>query len=61
MQVGDIVSVQDEENDIYYAQVKGFLIDQYCKKSAALTWLLPTRESAPPNEEFDPATYIIGI
>lgn len=60
IQVGDIVSVQDEDDDIYYAQIKGFLTDQYCKKSAVLTWLLPTQESLPPNEDFDPSTYIIG-
>ncbi|KAI4467411.1 gata zinc finger domain-containing [Holotrichia oblita] len=34
--------------------------DQYCEKSAIITWLLPTTDSPPPNEMFDPATYIIG-
>ncbi|KAJ8926079.1 hypothetical protein NQ315_009935 [Exocentrus adspersus] len=60
MQVGDIVSMRDAEGDTYYAQIKGLLTDQYCEKSAVVTWLLPTQESPPPNEEFDPATYIIG-
>ncbi|KAJ8980459.1 hypothetical protein NQ317_007655 [Molorchus minor] len=60
IQVGDIVSLKDVEGDTYYAQIKGLLIDQYCHKSAVITWLLPTQESPPPNEEFDPATYIIG-
>lgn len=41
-QVGDIVSVQDIDGGIYYAQIRGLLIDQYCEKSAAITWLLPT-------------------
>ncbi|XP_050306154.1 GATA zinc finger domain-containing protein 1 [Anthonomus grandis grandis] len=59
-QIGDIVSVLDESNDCYYAQIIGLMTDQYCKKNAVLQWLLPTAESPPPNEEFDPATYIIG-
>ncbi|KAM9308662.1 GATA zinc finger domain-containing protein 1 [Gastrophryne carolinensis] len=58
-QVGDVVSVVDEEDGkIYYAQVRGFIQDQYCEKSAALTWLIPTVSS--PKDGFDPATYIIG-
>ncbi|CAH1164412.1 unnamed protein product [Phaedon cochleariae] len=60
MQVGDIVSMRDSEEDTYYAQIKALMTDQYCNKSAVITWLLPTQESPPPNEEFDPATYIIG-
>lgn len=60
IQVGDIVSLQDEDGGIYYAQIKGLLTDQYCEKSAVITWLLPTQESPPPEEGFDPATYIIG-
>lgn len=60
LQVGDIVSVVDEEDgQVYYAQLRGFLTDQYCEKSAALTWLLPTQES-PDDGTFDPATYILG-
>ena len=42
--MGDIVSVTDmEEGDIYYAQLRGFLIDQFAEKSAVISWLLPTR------------------
>ncbi|XP_025830225.1 GATA zinc finger domain-containing protein 1-like, partial [Agrilus planipennis] len=59
-QVGDIVSMIDEEFNLYYAQLRGFLVDQYCEKSAVVTWLLPTKESPPPEEGFDPATYVIG-
>ncbi|XP_026748553.1 GATA zinc finger domain-containing protein 1 [Galleria mellonella] len=60
MQVGDIVSMIDLEGDIYYAQIRGFMTDQYCEKSAVVTWLLPTKASPPPEKGFDPATYIIG-
>ncbi|XP_014212205.1 GATA zinc finger domain-containing protein 1 [Copidosoma floridanum] len=59
-QVGDIVSMQDTDGGIYYAQIRGLLTDQYCEKSAAITWLLPTTASPPPEEGFNPETYIIG-
>ena len=52
--------MMDEDNDIYYAQIRGLLTDQYCEKSAVVTWLLPTQDSPPSNESFDPATYILG-
>ncbi|XP_053215276.1 GATA zinc finger domain-containing protein 1 isoform X4 [Podarcis raffonei] len=58
-QIGDVVSVIDEQDGkTYYAQIRGFIQDQYCEKSAALTWLIPT--AASPKDCFDPATYIIG-
>ena len=57
-QVGDIVSVMDEDGDIYYAQLRGFMQDQYMNKSAVITWLLPTTESPP--EGFDSSTFILG-
>ncbi|KAF8787914.1 GATA zinc finger domain-containing protein 1-like [Argiope bruennichi] len=57
-QVGDIVSVVDVKGGVYYAQLRGLLQDQYCEKSAVITWLLPTQSS--PKGRFDPATYIIG-
>lgn len=58
-QIGDVVSVIDEQDGKpYYAQIRGFIQDQYCEKSAALTWLLPTLSS--PRDHFDPASYIIG-
>lgn len=59
-QVGDIVSVIDVNGGTYYAQIRGLLQDQYCEKSAVLTWLIPTKESPPPENGFDPSTYIIG-
>lgn len=33
------------DSGIYYAQIRGFLEDQYCEKSATVTWLLPTTET----------------
>ncbi|XP_027703659.1 GATA zinc finger domain-containing protein 1 [Vombatus ursinus] len=58
-QIGDVVSVVDEQDGkTYYAQIRGFIQDQYCEKSAALTWLIPTMAS--PKDRFDPASYIIG-
>ena len=58
-QSGDLVSVMDHDGGIYYAQIRGFLEDQYCEKSAVINWLIPT--TASPKDSFDPATYILGI
>ncbi|WAR04519.1 GATD1-like protein [Mya arenaria] len=57
-QIGDIVSLVDEDENLYYAQIRGFLQDQYYEKSAVITWLLPTKISD--RSKFDPATYILG-
>lgn len=58
-QTGDVIRVIDEDDGKpYYAQIRGFVQDQYCEKSAALTWLLPTQAS--PKDQFDPGTYIVG-
>lgn len=58
-QIGDVIRVIDEDDGKpYYAQIRGFVQDQYCEKSAALTWLIPTQAS--PSDRFDPGTYIIG-
>ena len=35
---GDVVSVTDVDGGIYYAQLRGFLTDQYCQKSCVITW-----------------------
>uniref|UniRef100_A0A7N8Y1J0 GATA zinc finger domain-containing protein 1 n=1 Tax=Mastacembelus armatus TaxID=205130 RepID=A0A7N8Y1J0_9TELE len=48
----------EEDGKPYYAQIRGFVQDQYCEKSAALTWLIPTQAS--PKDRFDPSTYIVG-
>lgn len=50
--------IDEQDGKTYYAQIRGFIQDQYCEKSAALTWLIPT--TASPKDYFDPATYIIG-
>lgn len=60
-QIGDIVSTVDEDGGIYYAQIRGLLQDQYCDKSAVITWLIPTQSSPPPELGFDPLSYILGI
>ncbi|EDW72148.2 uncharacterized protein Dwil_GK10294 [Drosophila willistoni] len=60
MQIGDIVSIVDSQQNVYYAQIRGLLVDAYCEKSAFLTWLIPTQDSPDPKEGFDPATYLIG-
>lgn len=57
-QVGDVVSLMDHDGGIFYAQIRGFIQDQYMEKSVVLTWLLPTTSS--PAEGFDPATFVIG-
>lgn len=58
-QLGDVVSVIDEDDGhVYYAQLCGFLQDQYMELSAVITWLLPTLASPP--DKFDPATFILG-
>lgn len=58
-QTGDVIKVTDEEDGKpYYAQIRGFMQDQYCEKSAALTWLIPTQSS--PKDHFDPGTFIVG-
>lgn len=57
-QVGDVVSLLDHSGEVYYAQIRGFLQDQFLEKSAVITWLIPTQGSEP--NRFDPATYILG-
>uniref|UniRef100_A0A8C8CQ50 GATA zinc finger domain-containing protein 1 n=1 Tax=Oncorhynchus tshawytscha TaxID=74940 RepID=A0A8C8CQ50_ONCTS len=45
-QMGDVIKVTDEDDGRpYYAQIRGFIQDQYCERSAALTWLIPTQAS----------------
>ncbi|XP_001995734.2 GATA zinc finger domain-containing protein 1 [Drosophila grimshawi] len=60
IQIGDIVSIVDSEQSLFYAQIRGLLVDAYCEKSAFLTWLIPTQDSPDPKDGFDPATYLIG-
>ena len=56
--MGDVVSLVDHEGGVYYAQLRGFLSDQYNEKSAVITWLLPTVHSS--SNRFDPNSYILG-
>ena len=48
----------DDDGGVYFVQLRGFLQDQYCNKSAVITWLLPT--TATQSDSFDPSTYILG-
>ncbi|XP_076455855.1 GATA zinc finger domain-containing protein 1-like [Babylonia areolata] len=57
-QVGDIVSLVDHEGGVFYAQLRGFMCDQYGEKSAVITWLVPTQNS--PQDRFDASTYVLG-
>jgi hypothetical protein len=56
-EVGDIVSIMDENGRVYYALLRGFLEDQYAEKYAALTWLIPT---TPNPKDFDPSLFVLG-
>uniref|UniRef100_UPI00358F452A GATA zinc finger domain-containing protein 1 isoform X3 n=1 Tax=Myxine glutinosa TaxID=7769 RepID=UPI00358F452A len=51
-----VATVVTSDSILY--QIKGFMQDQYCEKSAVITWLLPTTGS--PKGKFDPSTYILG-
>ncbi|KXJ28303.1 GATA zinc finger domain-containing protein 1 [Exaiptasia diaphana] len=56
-QVGDVVSVEDIDGDIYFAQIRGFLQDEFAQKSAVITWLIPTVSNP---SHFDPAIFLPG-
>lgn len=59
-QKGDIVALCDQDDGrMYFAQLTGFLQDQYCEKSASISWLVPTRPTS--REFFDPSAYKIGL
>ena len=57
-QTGDIVCTCDVEGGTYYAQLRGFLQDDYCEKAAVITWLIPTRKNL---NHFDPLLFVPGI
>lgn len=58
---GDIVSVVDEQDGCtYFGQLRGFLQDEHCEKSAALTWLVPATERAYADGVFRPAEFLLG-
>ena len=56
-EVGDIVSILDRDGGVYFAIIRGFLLDQYAEKHAVLTWLLPRY---PNPTHFDPALFVLG-
>lgn len=59
-QKGDIVGAYDQEDGlVYFAQLTGFLQDQYCEKSASLNWLVPTKPTS--RTIFDPVAYRLGL
>lgn len=59
LQKGDIVGLCDQEDgQMYFAQLTGFVQDTYCEKSASINWLVPIRPTC--RELFDPADYKIG-
>jgi len=53
--VGDIVCTSDVDGGLYYAQLRGFLQDDYCEKAAVVTWLIPTQRNI---QKFDPMLYV---
>lgn len=57
LQVGDIVCTSDLEGDTYYAQLRGFLQDEFCTKSCVITWLIPTVKGL---KHFEPNFYVPG-
>lgn len=56
-ETGDIVSLLDYSGGIYYALIRGFLIDQYATHYAILKWVLP---KTPNPTHFDPRNFILG-
>jgi len=57
------VAVTDvDDGEKYYAQLRGFLEDQYYQKSAVITWLIPSPHSYTGAQNgFDPSLYIAGF
>ena len=56
-QVGDIVCTCDLDGLTYFAQIRGFLQDNFCEKFVVVTWLVPTR---PNQHTFDPLLFLPG-
>jgi len=57
-QVGDIVCTCDVEGGTFYAQIRGFLQNEYCEKSVVVTWLIP--KVANPSK-FDPLLFVPAL
>lgn len=65
IQVGDIVALRDKDDmeNIYFAQIRAFLSDQYGQKSAVITWLVPIDENfrqIKSLKDFDPSFFELG-
>ena len=50
-----------DDGQKYYAQLRGFLEDQYYQKSAVITWLIPSPRSHHSQNGFDPSHYVAGF
>jgi len=61
--VGDVVAVTDvDDGHTYYAQLRGFLVDEYYQKSAVITWLVPRHaDSNNLQRGFDPSLFVAGF
>lgn len=57
-EVGDIVCTSDIHGGTYFAQLRGFLQDDFCEKSAVITWLIPTVANL---HHFDPMLFVPGL
>ena len=56
-EIGDIVCTSDIEGGTFFAQLRGFLQDDFCEKSAVITWLIPTVANV---SKFDPMLFVPG-
>jgi len=55
------VAVTDVDDGLkYYAQLRGFLEDQYYQKSAVITWLIPRPHSRGLHDVFNPSLFVAG-
>lgn len=62
------MSVTDADDGLkYYAQLRGFLEDQYYRKSAVITWLVPRTQAGSSHgidnsqlHSFDPSLFVAG-
>jgi len=57
-QLGDVVSLSDEGDELYFAQITGLMQDHNYEKSATIAWLLPNKPST--EEFFAPDNYLLG-
>ena len=65
MQMGDIVALLDkvDNTNIYFAQIRAFMVDECGQKSAVLTWLIPTsieHKAIKCLKDFDPGLFVLG-